>query len=365
MSAARALPLLLLAPWLLAADAREVARRDGANLQRPLWSPDGTKLAYEANFHDKKIIELYAGDPKTGAFSRVVPVVRSASAMTAGFATSAAAKGGQVAHELDWAPASIGRFVYSASNEGLDYDLYLGLGGALAAAPGADGGPSWSPDGRYIAFTSARTGQGDLYLLDVNAIEQPPRRVTTDPESSELFVSWSPDGQRFVFCGHSKKGDNLWLLPALTQTPVKLTDQPNSQVRPSWSPAGDKIAYYANVDDEQRFDLYVIDATPGATPTRLLRDVVLNAGGPTWTPDGKHVVVALDDDDRYDPIVAISVADPTRTKVLDFGTVGHSDLDITKAPDGKWMIALVAQGKKADKVRDYDRLFVAEVSGLP
>lgn len=357
--------LLLLA--VLDADAqtaKEIAARDGANLQRPSWSTDGKKLAYEANYHEKQVIELYTGDPKTGGWLKVVPAVRSASAMTSGFKTQGT-QGGLVAHELDWSPAALGRFVYAASNDDLDYDLYLGAGGALAAAAGADGGPAWSPDGRWIVFTSARSGQGDLYLLDLNAVDAAPKRLTSDADAAELFATWAPDSKRVVFVGHSDKGDNLWLLPGLDQPAAKLTDLPRSQVRPSFSPAGDRVAFYANVEEEGRFDLYVVEPKTGASPVKVATDVVLNAAGPTWTPDGKHLIVVLDDDDRYDPLVAVPIANPSAAKVLDLGTVGHGDLDVAKLADGKLWIAYAAQGKKADTKRTFDKLYVSELPALP
>jgi Tol biopolymer transport system component len=349
--------LLAFAAW--SADAREVASRDGANLQRPVWSPDAAKLAYEANYHEKKTIELYSGDPKLSAFVRVVPTVRSASAMTAGFQT-AGAKGGMVAQDLDWSPLAYGKYVYSASNDTLDYDLYIGGGGALAASPGADGGAAWSPDGRWIAFTSSRTGQGDLYLLDVDAIDAPPRRLTTDPDATELFAAWSPDSAKLAFVGHSDRGDNLWWFPALDQPAVRVTDWDRSQLRPSFSPDGAHLAFYANHEDETRFDLYVVDAKTGGSPVAVAQDVVLNATGPTWTPDGKALIAVLDDDARYDPIAKIPVGGGAAT-ILDFGTVGHGDLDVAKAADGKVWIAYVAQGKKTDSERTFDRLYVVEM----
>ncbi|MEM6926968.1 MAG: hypothetical protein AAF602_08580, partial [Myxococcota bacterium] len=120
----------------LAAGPAQVASIPGANLQRPRWSADGSKLAFEANFYEAKRIELYVGTPFEGAFERIQATQRSASAVTQGFRR---ATGGQVAHELTWAPASVGAelFVFSASNEGFDYDLYLAGGTAVAAAPGA------------------------------------------------------------------------------------------------------------------------------------------------------------------------------------------------------------------------------------
>lgn len=350
--------LFLMLPLLLAADAREVAARDGANLQRPTWSNDGQKLGYEANFHDRKVIELYVGDPAARSFRRVTPSVRGASSLTAGFSTVESA---QVAHELAWSPASIGRYVYSASNDMQDYDLYLGGGGPLTQAPGADGGAAWSPDGRFIAFTSGRTGEGDLYLLDMEDLAAPPRQVTSQPGSSELYVAWSPDSTKLAFVGHSKSGDNLWLMPNLDAEPVQLTTWSGSQTRPSFSPQGDKIAFYGNLEDPARFDLYMVDARPAAVPRLVTRGVVPNASGPSWTPDGQHLVVVLEDDQRFDPIALVRGQPDSQPRILELGTVGHGDLDVTVGPAGRIRVAYVAQGLAGDEVRDFKRLFVGEV----
>lgn len=356
-------PILLLAlPLLVAAGGTEVASRDGANLQRPSWSPDATQLSYEANFHDRKEIELYVGDPQGPAFTRVQTSVRPTS-LTAGFSSSRTA--GKVVHELSWSPPSIGRFVYSASTDDADYDLFVAGGSAISPHPGADGGAAWSPDGRWIAFTSARTGEGDLYLVDVQHIESEPRRLTRDPHSSELYVDWSSDSTGLVWVGHSDRGDNLWLLPELDGTPRQLTDWAGSQIRPRWSPSGERVAFYANQRDESRFDLYVLDTSPGAIPLLLVEGVVPDAHGPAWTPSGSHIVFTLNDDEHFDPIGVVSSTDPRRMRALRLGTVGHGDLDVAADTSGTLWLAYVAQGRADDAQRDFRRLYTATIDELP
>ena len=72
-----------------------------------------------------------------GYVRKVTPVNRGSSTLTAGFGGPAES----VAHEASWGPAFIDRFVYSASNDKRDYELYIDQASAIATAPGADGGP--------------------------------------------------------------------------------------------------------------------------------------------------------------------------------------------------------------------------------
>lgn len=333
----------------------EVAAVAHANLQRPVWSPQGTQLSFEANFHDEKRIELHVGPPEPNAFTKVELGARASGSLTAGFQATGPA--GQVIHELVWAPNAPGVYAFAASNEHRDYDLYVSEGVPLAPAPGADGGGAWSPDGRWLAFTSARTGQGDLYLLDIQAIEKPPRQLTSDPEHSELYVSWSADSQALVYVGHADVGDHLWLLPSLEGTPAALTDWPGLQIRPRFAPEGRLVAFYANRDDPERFDLYVMKAEPGAEAKKLAEGVVPDARGPSFTPDGQHLVYVADDDAAYDPVHKVAVTGGSPTPVA-LGTVGHGDLDVVVRNGVPW-IAYVAQGREGDATRDFKRLYVA------
>ncbi len=346
---------LLIARLAFAANAHPVSPPYDGNCQSPTWSRDGAKLSYEVNYHDRKVIELYVYEPGSREPRRVRPIGRGTTSLTAGFDS---AGGENVAHEVSWAPPIIDRFVYSVSTAARDYDLAIDRAGPIAAAPGADGGPDWSPDGHWIVFTSARTGQGDLYLLDAHALESPPRRLTEVPEASELYARFSPDSRSVAYVVHTARGDNLFVIDDIENPePRRLTDWPHAQTRPSWSPDGRYIAFYANKDVPSRFDLYVVPAK-GGRPFPVARGVALSHDGPPWTPDGRSLVYVLDDDDRYDPVYIAPFDDPGAARPVPTGTVGNGDLAVARGTDGRTWLAVAAQGLERDEVRDFKRIYV-------
>jgi Tol biopolymer transport system component len=93
--------------------------------------------------------------------------------------------------------------------------------------------------------------------------------------------------------------------------------------------------------------------------------VVMDSAGPSWTPDGAHLVYVLDDESRYDPIFAAPVADPSRATLLSTGTVGNGDLDLGRGTDGRLYLAVTAQGLEGGGKRDFKRVYVMELDKLP
>ena len=151
---------------------------------------------------------------------------------------------------------------------------------------GRDRRPTWSPDGREIAFVRDSASGGDVYARAVNGGGTERRLAHLDRAIQE--VSWSPDGRWILVrtetaaAGH---GDILALSTTGDSGIVRVATSAASELQPAFSPDGRWVAYVAN--DALANEVYVRpfpDAAAG-------RWQVSNHGGgsPVWSADGKRL----------------------------------------------------------------------------
>jgi len=145
-----------------------------------------------------------------------------------------------------------GRLAFTATIGDHDRILVLDLDSRrvrrLIDGPGNNSYPSWSPDGKTIAFTSDRDGQSEIYIADWEGSNQ--RRMTNSSNSDN--ASWSPDGKKLVF--YSETGQsrgqptaNIFTLSLEKGArPVQITDFDGRNTTPRWSPDGKYITYSTN-----------------------------------------------------------------------------------------------------------------------
>jgi dipeptidyl aminopeptidase/acylaminoacyl peptidase len=100
--------------------------------------------------------------------------------------------------------------------------------------------------------------------------------------------TWSPDGKSIAFISNMSGRNNLWLVPAEGGWPVQLTVSDQRQTAPAWSPDGKWIAYQSDYDGDEQWDIFLVSPKTGKvvnlTSTREIAET-----DPTWSPDGRYL----------------------------------------------------------------------------
>lgn len=243
--------------------------------REPAWSPDGRQIAF-VRYDEHRTGSIYLMDADG---SNVV-------LRAAGF------------HSPAWSPD--GRSLAVARGEcGIECEVYVlsatddGTPPARLADRADD--PAWSPDGATIAFVS-RLREGDegdaLHVMNADGSEV---RVIVPPELQPLqpnidvdymtHPTWSPDGRRIAFMKYSDPGGyRLFVVNSDGSGLVQLQLRPTTESAPfdpAWSPDGTMIAFTLRMYDDGSIGSYVayVPADHGGEPIRIAPGF-----SPGWRP---------------------------------------------------------------------------------
>ena len=193
----------------------------------------------------------------------------------------------------------------------------------------------WCRDNRSVLFAKDVGGneQHDLYRLDLDTGED--TRLTETPTAQELPCEVSPDGRTLVFRSNRDGQMNLYRLSLDSGEVVALTHHASPvYVDGKWSPDGRSIVYGTNeTDDLKNMDIYVVEADGGA-PRRVYRsrigarDVVCN-----WMPDGRRLAITSDESGVDRP----GILDLDTGEVRWFGTAGVEETAVEVSRNGEWL----------------------------
>jgi dipeptidyl aminopeptidase/acylaminoacyl peptidase len=208
----------------------------------------------------------------------------------------------------------------------------------LTNSPKADNMPRWSPDGRTIAFLSARDERPQLWTMSSTGGDQASRTTRKAPVRQ---FEWSPDGRFIAYVADveptaveerriKEKDDAVVVDSGYRFTALVVMDVADRSERriatgdgivadPRWSPDGTRIAYTLTptpkADDGGLSDIWIAQVTGGAP-----RKLVENPGpdqAPRWSPDGTQIAyVTAPSSDVRQPQLAVISAEGGRPRLV-------------------------------------------------
>jgi dipeptidyl aminopeptidase/acylaminoacyl peptidase len=266
---------------------------------------------------------------------------------------------------------------------------------------GKDSSPNWSPDGKSIAFLSARSGESQVYLLSMDGGEAHP---LTKLSTGADFVKWSPDGKTIAFTSsvypdckddecNKKRNDekeknkvkahvtekllyrhwthwnegpraHLFVMPSDGNGKAKdLTPSANYDVPPdqrgdendiNFSPDSKELCFTAVTDKVEAIstngDLFIVPVAGGGEPKRITTQLGFD-GNPVYSPDGKYIAY-------HAQLTAAYEADKWRVMLYDRATGKSENLseafdrsatNLAWSPDSK-MIYFLAENETEQPV---------------
>jgi tricorn protease len=243
------------------------------------------------------------------------------------------------------------RVLFEARGEILSVPAEKGDVRNLTRSPGAaDRDPSWSPDGKWIAWLSDASGEYALYFRSPSGIEPEKKVDLGEPPSYFYSPRWSPDSKKILL---TDKRLNLWLVDFDHPTPVKVDSDRiwwGSNLDPKWSPDSKWIVYVKKLENHLHgVFVYSLDDHT----IHPVTDGRSDASSPAFDRSGKYIWFLARTDyglGEGDGGEMTRMGHPSASSV--YAAVLRKDIPSPVAPESDEEGNLTVAGKKRDTEED-------------
>jgi TolB protein len=192
--------------------------------------------------------------------------------------------------------------------------------------------PTWSPDGKKMAYVSFERKSAAIYVQTLATGER--QRVAEFPGINGA-PSWSPDGSKLALTLSKDGSPDIYVLNLLSRSLIKLTRSYAIDTEPTWSPDGSSIVFTS--DRGGKPQLYIVPSQ-GGQEKRLTFSGDYNARA-SFSPDGKNLAMVHGNGNDY----RIAVMD-MGSKSINVLTSGPADESPSFAPNGSMILYASRKG---------------------
>jgi tricorn protease len=226
---------------------------------------------------------------------------------------------------------------------------------------------AWSPDGKWIAYLSDRSGEDELYILPQDGMGKEVR-ITTDGTVFRLPPVWSPDSTKLLFADKSVR---LWYVDLQARQPILIAQGKYGDVAGyCWSPDSKWVAF-ANAVENRNNVIYLYSLPDGKTAT--VTSSFAESWGPVFDPGGKYLYFLSNRD--YNEVLGVfdfEFANPKATRVyvvtlradLPSPFAPKSDESGPKKPEAAGAAKEEKKPEEATEAREVPKDFRIDISGI-
>lgn len=278
--------------------ARRISAGPGGKFG-PKYSPEGSRLAYLVDFDGSEQYHLFLHDFISGKITDLTPGINYS-----------------LQTNIAWSPD--GNMIAFIADQHQHFDAYV-MEFDQPTLPGGEAETlfkirkllninhpgwtlKWSPDGRWLAVTFEGPGQDYLtHLITPDGKET--RAVTKDGQAIDARnPSWSPDGKRLAFDSDISGWHSIGILELENDKITWVKGSEWERYSPAWSPDGRNLVYVAANGAESWLELW----REGNQPLRMQQMEPGLHYTPTFTPDGDSIIFIFDNPGHPDDLWEIS-----------------------------------------------------------
>ena len=178
----------------------------------------------------------------------------------------------------------------------------------MSSYKGINSGPAFSPDGKHLALTLSKSGNPEIYIMDIYTKQL---EKITNSWAIDTGATWAPDGQSLIFTSDRGGKPNLYQIDLATKTPKRLTFEGDYNAGGSFSADSAYICYVQGNANDYRIALRHNESET----SQIISNGPLDET-PTFAPNNNMILYATKNNKGQGILISTSLDGATKNQLL-------------------------------------------------